>query len=375
MAITTLSDVANAFNSGKVATTFWNKLSGASTTIAITSGQWNYLGLFQIGSVFSHWDSIAGSTANLTQQLISDTTTTTATTAALGGSISGTTFTDTTHGTNRFTVGMSLSGTGVTPGTTIINYGTGTGANNGGTYTVNISQTVTNQTITGTGYPGNIYTGPSTSPNKKFLLQNSSTLRASTSGGNVHLLIDVLAQYTITSVTTTGEQSFSGSSAWPRYADGVGVRALLVCTQPMGLGSPTVQLRYTNENGVSNRLTPPFPLPTVVASSLIGKVPYTSNTGVGPFFPLQEGDKGIKSVETINFNASMTSGALSLIICKPITSSFAGNGANYVSQDFLFNKISLPRLYDGNNLQMLTMFSQGLTSNYLLNGIVQTVWE
>jgi len=77
--------------------------------------------------------------------------TTNGATAALGGSISGTTFTDTTHGSGTFAVGQVLSGTGVTAGTYIVSLGTGTGANNTGTYTVSASQTVTAQTITGAG--------------------------------------------------------------------------------------------------------------------------------------------------------------------------------------------------------------------------------
>jgi 2-keto-4-pentenoate hydratase/2-oxohepta-3-ene-1,7-dioic acid hydratase in catechol pathway len=64
------------------------------------------------------------------------------------GTISGTTFTDTTHTSGRFTVGSILSGTNVQPGTYITALGTGTGANNGGTYTVNISQTVASTAIT-----------------------------------------------------------------------------------------------------------------------------------------------------------------------------------------------------------------------------------
>lgn len=65
------------------------------------------------------------------------------------GSIAGTTFTDTTHGLGIYAVGHYLYGAGVTPGTYIAALLTGTGANDGGTYTVNISQTVSATTITG----------------------------------------------------------------------------------------------------------------------------------------------------------------------------------------------------------------------------------
>ena len=72
-----------------------------------------------------------------------------AATAALGGSISGTTFTDTTHGTGTFAVGQVLTGTNVVKGTWIVERLTGTGGNNTGTYRVSTSQTVTSQTISG----------------------------------------------------------------------------------------------------------------------------------------------------------------------------------------------------------------------------------
>ena len=64
-------------------------------------------------------------------------------------SISGTTLTVGGTVTGTFAVGMVLSGTGVTAGTTITALGTGTGG--AGTYTVSASQTVSTTSIT--GYP------------------------------------------------------------------------------------------------------------------------------------------------------------------------------------------------------------------------------
>ena len=65
------------------------------------------------------------------------------------GTISGTTFTDVTHISGNFAVGQTLTGVGVAAGTKIVALLTGTGANNGGTYEVNIPQTVASTTING----------------------------------------------------------------------------------------------------------------------------------------------------------------------------------------------------------------------------------
>jgi hypothetical protein len=70
--------------------------------------------------------------------------------AASTGSILGTVFTDTLHLAGNFSIGQYLSGPGIAPGTMITALLTGTGANNGGTYQVNISQTVGPTTIIGT---------------------------------------------------------------------------------------------------------------------------------------------------------------------------------------------------------------------------------
>jgi hypothetical protein len=72
--------------------------------------------------------------------------------ATFTGSISGTTLTIPFNGviTGGVNIGMTLTGTGVTAGTTIVAFNTGAGGNvnEAGTYTVNTPQTVASTTIT-----------------------------------------------------------------------------------------------------------------------------------------------------------------------------------------------------------------------------------
>jgi microcystin-dependent protein len=68
------------------------------------------------------------------------------TTASVTGSIATTVLTVTAVGSGTLAVGQELTGTGITSGTRIIAFGTGSGGN--GTYTLNISQTVSSTTIT-----------------------------------------------------------------------------------------------------------------------------------------------------------------------------------------------------------------------------------
>jgi hypothetical protein len=321
--------------------------------------------------------SVIGAGTNLTFQALSDSTSISAATAALGGSIATTTFTDTTHGSGRFTVGTLLTGTGVAAGTYITALGTGTGANNGGTYTVNISQTVTAQTITGTQTPNGIDHGGNVSTDVKHIANVSAFSAAATTAPAVLMLIDQVAVFPISTVTTTGAQTLLGTQTLPRYADGKGLRAYLVPSVVMGAGTPTVQLSYTNTASVAGRLTPAAPsLPIINATSPVGAIPY-SGTGVGkygPFLPLAAGDAGILSVQSVNFSATMTSGCMNLVLCRPLLTLPITTVGVAAERDLLNQLPSLPRVFDGANLQWLMYAGAATPVNSAFYGNLDFLW-
>lgn len=367
-----MDQLITALSAGQFCRADWNK--NALPVTAQTAGVWYDLGL---GNGNPMIDAMVGGGVNLTHQAITETASSAAQTAALGGSISTTTFTDTTHGSGRFTIGSVLSGTGVVNGTYITALGTGTGANNGGTYTVNISQTVTAQTITGTQYPGSIYHGGNVSALIKHIVNASLFSAAVTTAPAVFMLIDTLAEYTIFPATVTGEQTLLGQAAWPRYADGKGVCAYLVPSIVMGAGTPTVRLRYTNPTDVVDRLTPAAPsLPVITTASPVGAIPY-SGTGVGklgPFIPLMSGDAGIKSVQKINFSATMTSGCINLVICKPLAIMPITTVGVASERDFVNQLPSMPRIYDGAALSWLMYAGAATPINSAFYGSLDFVW-
>ena len=94
-------------------------------------------GTFSIFDVLQIWanDSEADALVNLPSNAVAT------------GSITTTTFTSGVPTSGTWAVGQTLSGSGVTAGTTITALGTGTGG--AGTYTVTPSQTVASETITG----------------------------------------------------------------------------------------------------------------------------------------------------------------------------------------------------------------------------------
>jgi hypothetical protein len=373
MPITSQDQLIAALAAGQTATTIFNKL--ALPTTAQVAGQWYDLAK---GGGNPAADALIGSGTNLTFQPLSDTTTSTAVTANNGGSIATTTFTDTTHGSGRFTIGQQLTGSGVAAGTYITALGTGTGSNNGGTYTVNISQTVTAQTITGTARASFLAHGGDVSPNVKQLLNASIWSASATTAPAMFQLLDVIGVIPISTVTTVGTQAILGTQTYPRYADGKGVKAYLVPLTVMGAGTPTVQLSYTNPSSVAGRLTPPVPsLPVINATSPAGAIPY-SGTGVGkygPWLPLAAGDNGILSIQSINFSATMTSGVMCIVLAKeiglPIPASTQGVPGE---RDFLNQCPSLPIIPDGACLNWLMYAGVNTPVNSPFFGAIQTVW-
>ena len=372
MPIQSMDQLAAALSNGKTTRTDWNK--NTLPVVGQSVGVWHDL---QTGGGYPMQSSIIGAGTNLTFKDVSETSTDTATTAALGGSIAGTTFTDTTHNTGRFTIGTVLSGAGVIVGTIITALGSGTGANNGGTYTVNITQTVTAQTISGTSSPAGILHGGNVSPDFKHLLNVSAFSAAATTMPAVLMLVDMLAVIPISTVTFNNAQAIIGTQTLPRYADGRGVRAYLVPSVAMGAGTPTVQLSYTNPSSVAGRLTPAAPsLPVINTNAPVGQIPY-SGTGVGkygPFIPLSAGDTGILSVQSIQFSGTMVSGCMNLVLCRPLTTLPLTTVGVASERDLLNQLPSLPRIFDGAVLNWLMYAGAGTPVNSAFYGHFDTVW-
>jgi hypothetical protein len=273
---------------------------------------------------------------------------------------------------------MQLTGTGVAAGTFITALGTGTGSNNGGTYTVNISQTVTSQTITGTATANYIQHGGNVSPLTKYLLNGSLFSASATSCPTIFQLVDIIGFIPVSTVTTTGAQTILGTQTYPRYADGKGVMAFISPTVVMGAGTPTIQLNYTNPNSTAGRLTPPTPaLPTANATAPVGQILY-SGTGAGkfgPFIPLQASDNGILSIQSINLSATMTSGVFSIVLCKPVGLPLPATTIGVACErDYLNQLPSMPIIPDGACLAWLQYAGVATPVNTPYFGSLQFVW-
>ena len=88
----------------------------------------------------------------------------------------------------------------------------------------------------------------------------------------------------------------------------------------------------------------------------MGQVAY-SGTGAGkygPFMPLAAGDAGILVPASVNFSATMTSGVMNLVLCRPIGLPLPLTTLGVAGERDLVNQLfSMPRVFNGACLSLM----------------------
>lgn len=200
--------------------------------------------------------------------------------------------------------------------------------------------------------PGTAYTNatggivfPDTSPNLKYLIRSLVTFETGNSDLICIKFVDRLVGVGGLVLTSTGNKTVN-STALPRYTDGGGVEAWLEVSTAGSTTAATVSMNsYTNQDNQNARAggSISFATATQPANALLGPL------------PLQAGDTGVKSVETINVSvAAGGSATVNLILVKPLFM----HGLNGVQDRRTERSWPLPyihpiRFYDGATIMMI----------------------
>lgn len=162
--------------------------------------------------------------------------------------------------------------------------------------------------------------------------------------GGILMLADRLMQVggnsggTAISVTTTTAQTINTGALPARDINGAtagaGVHWALEVITATGAGAATPSIGYTNSGSTASR-----------SASLVDT--YVATSAIGAFyrFGMQAGDVGIKSVESLTLNTSMTSGSIALVAYRPLAylelaAAFIPNAIDALTSGF-------PRLFNG----------------------------
>lgn len=215
-----------------------------------------------------------------------------------------------------------------------------------------------------------IFHGGSVSPKTKVLHR---VLIQSTSAGVVPAtfqLLDYLAFYPLIDMDVTDEQEFTNPAPLPRYADGVGVKAFLVATNPY-IGGASFTIRYTDHLG-QERVSPPALTNTSTTITSI------LNSGLvagaqGAFIPLAHDSRGIRSVQGITFLAP-NGGLASLVLVRPIATMTMTEITAPSEWDFIAMKPTLPVVQDGAYLNFIVC-PNGSIAAAPITGLASFVWS
>lgn len=176
----------------------------------------------------------------------------------------------------------------------------------------------------GGGYPGNAsvnsnglsgaavtsYTGSIDIPEAS----NTTYIKAvnvSAANAGIFMLCDLLWHNSGLSLTSTTSQTINSAAFAARdsneSANGEGVIVALFITGSTGSGTPVLSLGYTNQSGTASRSS------NAVTASLS-----STAAGASYFFSLQDGDTGIRSIQSYQQDATWTSGTAHLAAFRPI---------------------------------------------------------
>jgi hypothetical protein len=220
-----------------------------------------------------------------------------------------------------------------------------------------------------------IYHGEIVSPSKKYLTEWLMVPPTSVYTPMEFILCDYLMYYPFIDMDVTDVQEMEINDVLPRYTDGAGVKMFLVAQAPY-IGTQQFFITYKNQNGVS-KTSPTCASNVGLATSCI--VSSSSGTpqalGYGPFIPLQEGDTGIRSVETITFLAP-NGGLAALVLVKPLANLAILDVNAPTIKNFFTDAPSLPVIKDGAFLGLIGVSTVALTVGApQIFGTMKFIWD
>lgn len=220
---------------------------------------------------------------------------------------------------------------------------------------------------------GGIPHGGNVAPRRKFLRRLLAMTITSTAVPLPMILMDYLGFYGFIDEGVTDPQSMTNATGITRYQDGAGVMLMPVVVAGQ-TGGQTFFVTYTNQDGVSGRTSKTVTMCTQgINGTILCSAPATSGCH-GPFMPLQNGDTGVRSVESVQVNGLGDVGLFALVLVKPLAT-MALRGIDAPTEvDFLRDFAAMPKIEDDAYLNFIC-HPMGSLSGAQIHGEIFTVWN
>jgi hypothetical protein len=156
--------------------------------------------------------------------------------------------------------------------------------------------------------------------NEKYLYESMIMATGTGQWGNTPMiLMDYLLYYPFIDEGSTDKQMMDNTESLPRYQNDKNIQMMAVSLGGR-IGGQTMQIEYVNQDGVSGRITPLIMGNN--SSNTNGTLMNTSGllsiTGATPFLPLQAGDTGVRSIESVQMISGVDTGIFALVLVKPL---------------------------------------------------------
>ncbi len=213
---------------------------------------------------------------------------------------------------------------------------------------------------------GGVFVGSAISNSTKHLLR-WQVLNVNTSANTLPpdhvILCDYLGFYPLVDCDDIDVQPFDNTITLPRYESGEGIRIVLIVQAPM-LNTASCTITYTNSNGVTGRTSTYNVIPGVNIGVCANGSGTDGATGaVTPFWPLVEGDVGVRAIESIQFAAG-AGGFICAALVKPLASIMTLESGVPVETQFGVEVQNLPEIKTGAYLNFLIQRSGTLAGSF-----------
>lgn len=174
-------------------------------------------------------------------------------------------------------------------------------------------------------------------PANAYLASSSVGQQTSSSATGTLMLVDRISDINLNHNEATG--SLTGLDATSRLATGAGAHIWIEAITTLGASSNTFTLTYTNQDGTGSRTTPNI---VTIGSAIQGKSVLTN--AAYTFAPLQDGDVGVRSIQSITLVSGSSTGTMLISLVRPLVTWLIpaiGYGSN---REELFSATPLPAI-------------------------------
>lgn len=220
---------------------------------------------------------------------------------------------------------------------------------------------------------GGIFHGGNVSPATKHLKRLTALTTTATALPMPLLLCDYLLFYPFIDEGTTDAQALDNTTTLPRYTDGEGVQIMAISVAGR-TGGQTFNVTYTNQAGVAGRTTQTVIQNTAAANGNIVTSQQANNAARGPFIPLQAGDTGVRSIESVQMVSGVDVGLFALVLVKPLAQAMIRGIDAPVEVNYFTDFGQLPVIQDDAYLNFLCC-PQGTLAATAIHGDITTVWS